>query len=342
MDATNQRKTSHVQIALRDAQIDRKKNYFDRIHLSHRALPEQRLEEVDTSIEFMGKRLSFPLIISSMTGGADEELARINQNLAAAAEAEGVALALGSQRVMLENHAAKESFSLRRFAPSTLLLANLGAVQLNAGVGLEACRSLVEGIGADGLCLHLNPLQEAIQPEGDTDFSGLAEKIGTIVRGLGRPVLVKEVGAGLSPEDVQRLLAVGVKYIDVAGSGGTSWSRIESCRSDEPEWGELFSDWGIPTPLALRMIRPWMDELEVVASGGIRNGIDLVKGIVLGASLGGMALPLLRPAQESVEAVRKEIRQIRRTFATAMFLLGARRVEDIKNNERLLLNESWD
>ena len=339
MKPINQRKMEHLDIVSSDQGIDRRKCWFDRIHLQHRALPELNLSEIDASVRFIGKSLSFPLLISSMTGGAGEELLAINRNLAVAAEAEGIALAVGSQRVMFSDPAARESFSLRQWAPTTVLLGNLGAVQLNCGLSLDACRRAVDVLDADGLYLHLNPLQEAIQPEGDTCFSGLKERIGEVVRGLDAPVIVKEVGAGISPADVKLLQSLGVNYIDVAGSGGTSWSMVESQRSEDSSLGEMFADWGISTPLALRMLKPIRQDLTLIASGGIRNGIDMAKSMVLGASLCGMARPFLNPARESVDAVRAVIRRIRREFIMAMFLLGAGCVEDLLGNEELILNE---
>lgn len=342
MTQLNQRKLDHINIVSDDKAIDRRQCYFDRINLTHRALPEIRFSDVDPSIKFLNKDLSFPLLISSMTGGADEELVKINRNLAIAAEAEGVALAVGSQRVFLSDEIARESFELRQHAPSTVLLGNLGAVQLNYDVGFADCEAAVQVLDADGLYLHLNPLQEAVQPEGDTDFSGLRDKIAVIVQSMKKPILVKEVGAGISPKDVEHLLAAGVKYIDVAGTGGTSWSMVESQRSDDPGLGELFSDWGIPTPLALRLMKPYRNDVELIASGGIRNGIDMAKSMILGASLCGLARPFLNPARESADAVREAIRRLKREFTTAMFLLGARDMNDIKNNEELILDEHWN
>lgn len=342
MEPINQRKLDHINIVSGESVIDRRKYFFDRIHLTHRALPELNLAEVDPSTKFLGKELSFPLLISSMTGGADPELVKINRNLAAAAEAEGVALAVGSQRVFFSDDAARESFELRQHAPSTVLLGNLGAVQLNYDMGFADCEASVKLLDADGLYLHLNPLQEAVQPEGDTDFSGLRNKIAVIVQTLRQPLIVKEVGAGISPEDVEHLLAAGVKYIDVAGSGGTSWSMVESKRSDDPQLGELFGDWGIPTPAALRQMKPYSHEMTLIASGGVRNGIDMVKSMILGASLCGMARPFLNPARESADAVRAVIRRVKREFTTAMFLLGAGEIADIFGKEELILDEHWN
>ncbi|MEE9368709.1 MAG: type 2 isopentenyl-diphosphate Delta-isomerase [Pontiella sp.] len=342
MEQINQRKLDHINIVSEDAGIDRSQHYFDRIHLTHRALPEINLANVDPSTKFLGKDLSFPLLISSMTGGVDAELVTINRNLAIAAEAEGIALAVGSQRVLLSDDAARDSFELRQHAPSAVLLGNLGAVQLNYDVGFADCEAAVQVLDADGLYLHLNPLQEAVQPEGDTDFSGLRNKIAVIVQTLKKPVIVKEVGTGISSEDVEHLLAAGVKHIDIAGTGGTSWSMVESKRSDDSELGELFGDWGIPTPLALRMMKPYRHEVKLIASGGVRNGIDMAKSIILGASLCGMAKPFLNPARESADAVRVVIRRLKREFTTAMFLLGAGDLDDIKDREELILDENWN
>ncbi|MCF7847620.1 MAG: alpha-hydroxy-acid oxidizing protein, partial [Kiritimatiellales bacterium] len=241
----------------------------------------------------------------------------------------------------ISDAAARASFELRDVAPTTLLFGNLGAVQLNYELGASDCHEALEILDADALYLHLNPLQEAVQPEGDTDFSNLRTKIGQIVQSLDKPVIIKEVGAGISPEDVEHLLASGVKFIDIAGSGGTSWSLVESMRSDRPELGELFKDWGIPTPIALKLMKSYRHEITLIASGGIRNGIDMVKGIILGASLCGLARPFLNPARESVEAVRQEIQRLRREFTTAMFLLGAAEIGAVKENEDLILNENW-
>jgi isopentenyl-diphosphate delta-isomerase len=342
MEPINQRKMDHINIVADDPAIDRRKHFFDRIHLIHRALPELNLADVDPSTKFLGKQLAFPLLISSMTGGSGEELVKINRNLALAAEAEGVALAVGSQRVFFSDEKAAESFELRRHAPTAVLLGNLGAVQLNYEMDSSDCEAAVKLLDADGLYLHLNPLQEAVQPEGDTDFSGLRNKIGVIVQSLQQPVIVKEVGAGISATDVEHLLAAGVRYIDVAGRGGTSWSLVESRRSEDPGLGELFGDWGIPTPAALQRLKPYRHKMTLIASGGIRSGIDMVKAMILGASLCGMARPFLDPAQGSADAVREVIRRIKREFTTAMFLLGTGKIEDLFGNEELILDEDWN
>ena len=341
-DLINSRKIEHLRIVESDQHIDRRKCYFDTIHLTHRALPELDFKRIDPSVQFMDKHLSFPLLISSMTGGDHGVIKKINKNLALAAEATGVAMAVGSQRVMFTDPNSKSSFNIRQFAPTTLLFSNLGAVQLNYGFSIDNCRKAIEEVEADAIYLHLNPLQEVIQPEGDTNFSSLGEKIGIIAEYLNHPVVVKEVGSGISPRDVEILIKNHIKYIDVAGSGGTSWSRIEYYRQecdDSPDTsGILFQDWGIPTPLALKMLLPYKKKIVSVASGGVRNGVDMVKAIILGASLCGMASPFLHPALDSVEAVIKVIERLKREFTTTMFLLGAGTFDTLHGDTSLIIN----
>jgi isopentenyl-diphosphate delta-isomerase len=334
MSIIKKRKAEHVEIVANDESMDRRKFYFDEIRLTHRALPEINLADVDPSIEFLGKKLNFPFLISSMTGGSGAELEMINKNLAAAAQAEGIAMGVGSQRVLFDHPEAAASFDLRAVAPDALLLANLGAVQLNYGMTLEQIQSAIDVLKADGLILHLNPLQEAVQPEGDTDFSNLWKKMEQLFQTLEKPIIVKEVGAGISRADAQLLINAGVKIIDVAGAGGTSWSRIESARSEDAALGECFQDWGIPTPAALRSLSDL--EVTLIASGGIRTGIDMAKAIILGASICGMARPLLTPAMESADAVRAVIQKIKREFVTAMFLLGVTSVDQIRGHAELI------
>jgi isopentenyl-diphosphate Delta-isomerase len=337
-ESTNKRKMQHVDIVARDEEIDRRKNYFDRLHLIHRALPEFNLDEVDTSTVFLGKRLLAPILISSMTGGDYPELRAINRNLALAAEATSIAMAVGSQRVLFSHPESRESFSLREFAPSTLLFANLGAVQLNYGFGIDQCREAVSVLQADALYFHLNPLQEAVQPEGNVNFGHLIERIGDVNRQLDRPVILKEVGAGLSIHDVRLALQHGLRYFDVAGSGGTSWSRIEHFRhanESKHSAGLLFQDWGIPTPLALWQLRPLQKDITLLASGGIRNGIDIVKAIILGARLAGLASPFLQPAMISVDQVIETINRLKHEIKIAMFLLGIRKIDELNFNDQL-------
>jgi isopentenyl-diphosphate delta-isomerase len=340
-DPTNRRKVEHIDILNRDPETDRNAAAFDAIPLTHRALPELDLADVDPSVTFLGKKLSFPLLISSMTGGDDALIRTVNRNLALAAEHCRVAMGVGSQRVMFPHPEARASFALREYAPTTLLFGNLGAVQLNKGFGIGECRAAVEVLRADALYLHLNPLQEAVQPEGDTCFKGLAEKIGHIASELSVPVMIKEIGSGISLPDAMLLQAKGIRILDVAGRGGTSWSRIEHHRNPDPEndLGLLFQDWGIPTPAALQALAPLAEsgKLTLIASGGIRNALDMIKSVILGASLAGMAKPFIAPAMESPEAVIAKIESLCTAFRTAMFLLGTRTLAELRNNSELIL-----
>jgi len=340
MSKINQRKIDHVNLVATNDELDRNQGFFDQIHLTHRALPELDLENIDPSITWMGKKLSFPLLISSMTGGSDEEIIKLNKTLALAAEAENVALAVGSQRIMLSDPSAKESFLLREYAPTALLFGNIGAVQLNYGVNLSDCHSIIDIMGADGLFLHLNPLQEAVQPEGDTKFKGIINQIENLANEFEKPIIVKEVGCGISIADAALLKNAGIKYIDVAGSGGTSWSMVESKRSEDSSIGELFRDWGIPTPLALKMLRSYKSDFDIIASGGIRNGLDMAKCIILGASLCGLAKPFLMPAMNSVEEVRLVIQKLRKEYITTLFLLGIDSTNSLIGREELIRDES--
>ena len=341
---TNDRKLEHINIVNADEKVDRNKNYFDKIQLVHRALPELDFNKVDPSVSFMGKRLSFPLLISAMTGGDQEIVQIINKNLAIAAEETGVALGVGSQRVMFTHPTAKTSFEIREHAPTTLLFANLGAVQFNYGFGLDQCREAIQAVDADALYFHLNPLQEAVQPEGDVNFEKLAEKIGDMAKQLDKKVIVKEVGAGIGVKDAALLIRHGIRYIDIAGSGGTSWSRIENFRRDEKsedDLGLLFQDWGNPTPLVLRAMRPYISKVTLVASGGLRTGVDMAKAIILGARLCGMAKPFLKPAMESPEAVIKTIKRLEREYKTVLFLLGISRTNELHLNDSLMWNPNF-
>lgn len=321
------RKAEHIRLAL-DRTTQLEGSYFEDYVFEHVALPEMDLADVDTSTEFLGKPLRAPLLISCMTGGT-EAATRINRNLALAAERCGVALGLGSQRRALEDPAQAASFQVRPLAPTIPLLANLGAVQLNYGYGLTECRAAVDMIQADALVLHLNALQEAIQPEGQGDFSNLLGKIGEIARGLGVPVIAKEIGCGLSAEVGRKLAAAGVTILDTAGVGGTSWARIEGRRADDADLGEVFADWGIPTPESIRQLRA-ISGVTIVGSGGIRSGLDAAKAIALGADLVGLAQPFLEAAVESAEAVAARIERVVRELRIAMFCAGARTLAELR------------
>jgi isopentenyl-diphosphate delta-isomerase len=332
---TPSRKADHIRINLEQDVRSGLASGFARIHFQHQALPEIDLRQVTTATAFLGKPLAAPLLISSMTGGT-EQATRINQALAEAAQAGGVALGLGSQRAALEDRRWEASFQVRRLAPTIPLLANLGAVQLNYGYGLDECRRAVEMVEADGLVLHLNPLQEAVEPDGDNNFAGLLDKIGAICRRLGVPVIAKEVGWGISAPTARRLAEAGVAVIDVAGAGGTSWSQVAMHRARTPRQAELaaaFADWGIPTPLAVRAVRQQLPHLPLIASGGLRSGVDVAKSIALGADLGALAGPFLKAAAESTAAVRDLIALTIDQLRVAMFATGSRDLAALRQAE---------
>jgi isopentenyl-diphosphate delta-isomerase len=321
------RKAEHIRLALEPRmQLDR--NYFEDWRLEHRALPEIDFDEIDVSTTFLGRRLDAPLLISCMTGGT-EDATRINRNLARGAEETRVAVGVGSQRKAIEDPSTVESFRVRTLAPSVPLLANLGAVQLNYGYDISQCREAVRMIDADALVLHVNALQEALQPEGQRNFRRLIPAMGEIARDLGVPVVAKEVGCGISRDVACRLVDHGIRVVDTAGLGGTSWARIEAARADDVDLGEMFADWGIPTPRAIRQLRS-VPGLTVIGSGGVRNGVDVAKALALGAHVVGMAYPFLVAADESKERVVEKVRRTIEELKICMFCVGARTIPELK------------
>lgn len=322
---TQRRKKEHLEICLNTETVSSPSSTgFERYRFIHNALPELDIDELDLSTEFLGKRLKAPLLISSMTGGFD--LARkVNRNLAAAAEHLGVAMGVGSQRVAIEEPSAQISFQVRDVAPDILLLSNLGAVQLNYGYTVEHCRRAVAMIGADGLILHLNVLQEVVQPEGNRNFKGLTEKIAAVCRGLSVPVIAKEVGNGISVDVAKRLQRAGVRAIDVAGKGGTSWFAVEAQRAVKTgqRADNTFADWGIPTEEALVSVRQALPEMPLIASGGIRSGVDIAKSIALGADIAALGQPLLASALESSAKVVEFLSRVIQELKISMLCVGA-------------------
>ncbi len=335
----SQRKADHIRINLEQkVSFPNLTTGFEFFRFAHQALPELDLDAIETDTTIFGKQLQAPLLISSMTGGA-AEAEHINLRLAEAAEAAGVAMGVGSQRVALESPGQARSFQVRRVAPSTLLFANLGAVQLNKGYTANDCLRAVEMIEADALILHLNPLQEAVQVGGDVHWAGLAKKIEAVCRALPVPVIAKEVGWGISPETARLLANAGVAAIDIAGSGGTSWTEVEYHRTTDPLLRRLartFADWGIPTAESLLLVQETLPEITLFASGGLRTGIDVAKSIALGAELAGMAAPFLKAAARSAEAVAEELQAIIMELRVAMFVSGARDLKALREPGRLV------
>ena len=332
-------KQEHLRICIENDTRSGTSTGLECYRLIHCALPELALDQVDTATTFVGHKLDAPLLIAAMTGGTDDAH-RINLNLARAAQALGLAMGLGSQRAGIEEPALLESYQVRDVAPDILLLANLGAVQLNYGYGAAECRRAVQAVGADALVLHLNPLQEALQPEGNTDFCHLLARIADVCSALSCPVIAKEVGWGISPLVARELIAAGVAGLDVSGAGGTSWSKVEGQRSATPEDAAVaaaFDDWGLPTAVALDQVRKTCPAIPLIASGGIATGVDLAKCLALGADLVGMAHGLLSAALQSTEAVQGRLEIIIRQLEIAMFCTGSR---DIAALDRTRL-ASW-
>lgn len=335
------RKTDHIRINLEEDVRSGLSTGLEQYRFIHEALPEIDLDDIDLSLGLFGKRLSAPVLISSMTGGTARAGA-INLALAEAAEYTRVAMGVGSQRAALERAELRQSFQVRRHAPSILLFANLGAVQLNYACTLDDCKRAVDMIEADGLILHLNSLQEAIQPEGETRFSGLAKKIAEVCRALPVPVIAKEVGWGISTRSARLLMEAGVAAIDVAGAGGTSWTQVEMYRLEDERRRRVaaaFRDWGIPTSHSLEMVRRLAPDIKIIASGGLRDGVDIAKCIALGATLGGLAGPFLKAADESVEKVIHTIEDLTREIRICMFGVGAARLEDLRNAQLVRVDE---
>jgi isopentenyl-diphosphate delta-isomerase len=321
-----QRKRDHLRICLdADAQSPDLSTGLERYRFVHQALPEIDLDAILLSCELLGKRLRAPLLVSCMTGGT-EEAEHINLNLAQAAQRLGIAIGVGSLRAALEDPSLARTYQVRGVAQDTLLLANLGAVQLNYGYDAEDCLRAVEMIQADALVLHLNPLQECLQPEGNTNFSNLIKRIEQVCLRVPMPVVVKEVGWGISSRVAEMLHAAGVAAIDVAGAGGTSWSAVERHRAQDDKGDNIasaFAEWGIPTADSILMVRGAAPRLPIIGSGGIRSGIDAAKVIALGAHVAGMGAPLLGPATVDADAVVSLLEEIIAELRIAMFCVGA-------------------
>ena len=328
------RKADHIRINLeQNVQFPHLTTGLERYRFMHQALPELDLSEVDSSVTLFGKKLNAPIVISSMTGGTDMAQ-RLNTRLAEAAQAHGIAMGLGSQRAGLRNPEVADTYRVRTVAPDILLFGNLGAVQLNYGYGVDECRRAVEMIEADALILHFNVLQEAVQPEGDTNFAGLLKHVEDVCAKLEVPVIAKEVGWGFSEQNARDLANAGIAAIDVAGSGGTSWSEVEYHRAPTAFHARVaaaFADWGIPTADAIQYATAGAPGLPVIASGGLRDGIDIAKSIALGAVAGGIAGPFLKAANDSPESVDQLIREMVAQLRIAMLCSSARTITDLQN-----------
>jgi isopentenyl-diphosphate Delta-isomerase len=345
VEQIKRRKREGIEIPLTE-NVQGKKNstYLEYVKLFHNALPELDYDEIDLSTRFLDKSFSAPLIIDSMTGGTDEAFL-INKRLGKIAEKYGFGMGLGSQRAGLKSEKLIESYSIaRKVAPNAFLIANIGGAQLSDGLSTADIIKIIKMIDADALAIHLNPLQELIQPEGEPRFKGILQRISNLVHDIDIPIIVKEVGSGISADVALRLEKSGVRSINVAGSGGTSWAGIEKIRADQhneyikSHLGELFWDWGIPTALSILLVSRSV-KIPIIASGGLRNGLEIAKCMILGSNLCAMAFPFLKRAAKSEEELEKFTQLILSEIRSTMFLLGTKDIESLKNTRYILIDK---
>lgn len=327
------RKLAHIEIC-RNKEVEHNKTTgFEDIELVHRTLPEVDFDEIDTSIELLGNKLDSPLVISAITGGHQVSKA-INKELALASENKNIAMGVGSQRAGITNNELTDTFTVvRDYAPHAMIIGNIGAPQV------EYAHKAIEMLETDALAIHLNPLQEIIQPEGDINAKGYVDDIKEICSTTDIPIIAKETGAGISSMDAQTLEKIGVDAIDIQGVGGTSWAAVETYRAEDPTLGKLYWDWGIPTAVStIEVIES--TNLPVISSGGIRNGLEAAKAISLGANSVGMALPFLKYSYNGHHYIEKKIDQFNRELKTAMFLVGAKTIEELKQKRLIITGKT--
>ncbi len=342
IDIIKQRKLDGLVIPLsKEVQAKATSTYLEYVTFIHNALPELDFDETNTSTTFLNHRFSAPLIIDSMTGGTPEA-AKINERLAETAEALGLGMGLGSQRAGLKSKELAETYSIaREHAPNAFLIANIGGAQLAKGLSIDEAKQIIDMIHANALVVHLNPLQELVQPEGEPKFKGVYNKIAELVKSLSIPVIVKEVGAGISKEVASKLELAGVNAISIAGSGGTSWAGVEKHRAEsagselKTHLGDMFWDWGIPTAASLIEVRRAV-KLQLIASGGLRNGLEVAKCLAIGADMCAMALPFLKQAATSQEAVMQFANVLLNELKSTMYLVGAKDVKTLKTSRYIL------
>lgn len=342
IDIIKQRKLEGLKIPLsEEVEAKTTSTYLEYVQLIHNALPELDFDDIDTSTTFLNHKFSAPLIIDSMTGGTPEA-SKINERLAETAEELGLGMGLGSQRAGLKSKELAETYSIaREHAPNAFLIANIGGAQLAKGLSVDEAKQIIDMINANALVVHLNPLQELVQPEGEPKFKGVFDKIVELVKSLKVPVIVKEVGAGISKEVATKLELAGVSAINVAGSGGTSWAGVEKLRAEsvgselKAHLGEMFWDWGIPTAASLIEVRKAV-KLPLVASGGLRNGLEVAKCLNIGADMCAMALPFLKQAAVSKEAVMEFANVLLNELKSTMYLVGAGNVKTLKASRHIL------
>ena len=335
--STPSRKKQHVAITLtRDVQFQKKTTGLDRLQFVHNALPEVNLSQIDTSITFLGKKLAAPFMVSCMTGGYADALT-INRKLAEVCEEQGIAMGVGSQRQAMEDQRYHRTFGIVREVATTIpIVGNIGATEVAKMANVDPAMRLVDLIGADALTVHLNPLQEFLQPEGNTDFRGVLAGIERLTTGLSVPVIVKEIGAGISSDVARRLLDVGVRHIDIAGAGGTSWAGVETLRRKEKDFASKFWDWGIPTSVALRDASHLKAsrEFTLIASGGISTGMEAAKCIALGADLVGSARPMLTTLHRGGKKRLGDLLEMwKRELRGILFLTGSANIAALQKTQ---------
>jgi isopentenyl-diphosphate delta-isomerase len=333
---TRKRKSEHISISLnRDVQARKTTTGFEDIHFIHKALPEIDKQQIDLSTIVFDHKFAAPLIAGAITGGTPEAT-KINATIAEAVEELGLGMGVGSQRAAIEDNYLEKTFAVaRKKAPTAFLIANIGGVQLVNGYSLKEVKKAMEMIEADAIAIHLNPLQEAVQPEGQTNFQGILKKIGEIARELDKPVIVKETGAGIAAEEAKKLEDMGVEGIDVSGAGGTSFAAVEYYRakkrgnSFQRRLGDVFWDWGIPTAVSVVEVSQTV-RIPVVASGGIRDGVDVAKALALGASLTSLSQPVLQAAVKGIKETKNVLSLLIEELKNVMFLVGADSVKNLR------------
>lgn len=344
-ETTAKRKDAHLDLCATEEVAPRENaTLLGDVRLVHCAMPELELSQVDIGLTWLGKKLKAPILITGMTGGTERAM-KVNRELAQVAEEFGLAFGVGSQRAMAERPELTNTFAVREVAPNVPLIGNLGLVQA-ANMTADQIRRLVDAIGADALALHLNPGQELNQPEGDRDFQRGYFTIAAIAKSFGDRLVVKETGCGIAPDVARRLIECGVKNIDVSGLGGTSWVRVEQLRSTgvAREVASQFAGWGIPTAAAVASVRRAVGtDVRVVASGGMRTGLDIAKAIALGADIGGLALPIFRAHQEGgVAGARTAVETLVAAVRQAFALTGSKSADDLRRRPRVVTGELKD
>ncbi|HEX6282876.1 MAG TPA: type 2 isopentenyl-diphosphate Delta-isomerase [Nitrososphaera sp.] len=342
IEVIKQRKKEGIDIPLqKNVQAKTTSTYLEYVRLVHNALPELDYDDIDTSMTFLGKRFSAPIIIDSMTGGTDEATV-INGRLGELAEKYGFGMGLGSQRAGLKSEELAATYSIaRKNAPNAFLIANIGGAQLSKGFTIDEAKRIVKMIGANALVVHLNPLQELVQPEGEPRYKGVLAQISELAKTIDVPLIVKEVGAGISKEVAIKLEMANVSAINIAGAGGTSWAGVEKLRAEslkddlKKHLGEMFWDWGIPTAASLIEVRRAV-KLPLIASGGLRNGLEVAKCVALGASMAAMAYPFLQTAAQSRESLFAFADTILAELKSTMFLVGAKNIAALASSRYIL------